>query len=201
MMGLFSQKPLTLPSAVTAYSLGQATDEALVAAARNGQREAYTILVERYRTVAYAYAFSRLRSCEEAEDVVQETFVRGYAALDRFRLGGCWGAWVMRILRNLCYDILRQRRDRPLEPIPEEWLDSAPTPEVTTLAGEQRQELRAAVDALPDKYRLVLLMHYGSGQKCREVALALGLPETTVKGRLVSALRLLRRRLNWEEAR
>ncbi len=177
---------------------GQIADETLVAAARGGQREAYTILVERYRDVAFAYAFARLRSREEAEDLVQDTFVRAYSALDRFRLEGCWGAWVMRILRNLCHDALRRRRDRPVEPIPDEWLDAAPTPETTTIAGEWRQELRAAVEALPDKYRLVLLMHYGAGQKCREVALALELPESTVKGRLVSALRLLRRRLDWE---
>lgn len=177
---------------------GEATDESLVAAACGGQREAYTILVERYRDVAFAYAFARLRNREEAEDVVQETFVRAYAALDRFHLAACWGAWMTRILRNLCHDTLRRRRDRPVEPIPDEWLDAAPTPEATALAGERRQELRAAVEALPDKYQIVLLMHYGSGQKCREVALALGLPESTVKGRLVSALRLLQRRLDWE---
>ena len=104
----------------------------------------------------------------------------------------------MRILRNLCHDALRRRRNRPLEPIPDEWLDAAPTPEATALEGARRQELREAVESLPEKYRLVLLLHYGAGQKCREVALAVGIPESTVKGRLVSALRLLRRRLDWE---
>lgn len=187
-----------MTSIAITHAPGEVTDEVLADAARDGQREAYTLLVDRYRDVAFAYAFARLRSREEAEDLVQETFVRAYAALPRFRREGCRGAWVMRILRNLCHDTLRRRRDHPMEPIPDEWLDAAPTPEARALAGERRQQLRAAVEALPDKYRLVLLMHYGSRQKCREVALALELPESTVKGRLVSALRLMRRRLDWE---
>src|SRR5205809_353421 len=71
----------------------------------------------------------------------------------------------------------------------------------SALAGERRRELGAAVAELPEKYRLPLMMHYASGRTYREIAVALGLPQSTVVGRLAGALRLLRRRLDVEEKR
>lgn len=176
-----------------------APDEALAQAARQGSQIAYTVLMQRYRSYAYAYAYSRLHNREEAEDVVQETLLRAYETLPRFRTDACWGAWLMQILRNRCRDILRRRRTRPTEAIPSECRDPKQTPEGWVLTKAERQQMRDALDSLPEKYREVVGMHYASGQKSREIALALGLPETTVKGRLVSALRLLRRRLEHED--
>jgi RNA polymerase sigma-70 factor (ECF subfamily) len=145
--------------------------------------------------VAYAYAYARLRDRDEAEDVAQEAFVRAYLALARFRASGCWSAWVMRILRNLCTDTLRRRRGRCAEPMDGDWLDDRPSPEMLAVAGESRRELRAAVAELPEKYRVPVMMHYGSGRTYREIALALGLPESTIVGRMAGALRRLRRRM------
>src|SRR2546421_7711089 len=95
-----------------ARSQVDATDESLAAAARCGDRGAFDTLVGRYRDMAFAYALARLNSREEAEDVVQEAFVRALVALDRFRIQASWGAWIMRIVRNLCHDVLRRRRVR-----------------------------------------------------------------------------------------
>jgi RNA polymerase sigma-70 factor (ECF subfamily) len=173
----------------------EVTDEALVAAARAGDRSAYSALVERYRDLVFAYACARLRDRDEAEDVAQEAFVRAYVALDRFRMAGCWSAWLMRIVRNLCTDAHRKRLGRATEPADDDWLDDAPTPEMVALAGERRRELRRAVAELPEMYRLPLLMHYGSGRTYREIAVALGLPESTIVGRMAGALRHLRRRM------
>src|SRR5262245_28254358 len=100
----------------------QVTDESLVGAARAGDAQAFSQLVDRYREVAFAYAYARLRDRDEAEDVAQEAFVRAYLALGGFRASGCWSAWVMRILRNLCTDALR-RRGRRAEAIDVEWMD------------------------------------------------------------------------------
>src|SRR5262249_20233862 len=147
----------TMTSMALCAGPAQVTDEALVAAARAGDCAAYSALVERYRDLAYAYAFARLRDRDEAEDVAQEAFVRAYVALDRFRMTGCWSAWLMRIVRNLCTDVLRKRRGRIGEPVEEDWLDDSPTPEMLALAGERRRELRRAVAELPEKYRLPLL--------------------------------------------
>jgi RNA polymerase sigma factor (sigma-70 family) len=172
-----------------------ATDEALVSAAREGDQEAFTILVARYRDVAYAYACARLRNRSEAEDVAQEAFVRAYLALGRFRASERWTAWMMRILRNLCTDTLRKSRGRRLDPLEDDYADQGPSPEMFALAKARHQELRAALLALPEKYRIPLLMHYCARRTYREIALALELPESTIVGRLAGALRLLRRRL------
>ena len=90
---------------------------------------------------------------------------------------------------------------RRSEPIDDDLLDASPSPEMLALAGERRRELGAAVAELPEKYRLPLMMHYASGRTYREIAVALGLPQSTVVGRLAGALRLLRRRLAVEEKR
>jgi RNA polymerase sigma-70 factor (ECF subfamily) len=170
-------------------------DEALVTAARAGDRGAFALLVARYRAVVFAYAFARLRDREEAEDVAQETFARAYLALDRYRGAGAWEAWMMRILRNLCHDSLRRKRVRRSEAIDPEWPDAGPSPEALAIEDERRREVRRAVAALPERFRIPLLMHYGAGRTYREIALALGLPESTIVGRMAGGLRLLRRRL------
>lgn len=176
----------------------QVTDEALAEAARAGDREAFTLLMVRYREVALAYAFACLRSREESEDITQEAFVRAFLSLDRFRASECWGAWLMRILRNLCADALRRRKGRRTEPIEDDWPEDCPTPEMAALTHERRQELHHAIAGLPDKFRVPLLMHYVSRRTYREIAVALGVPESTVVGRMAGAMRQLRRRLGVE---
>ena len=174
------------------------SDDSLVEAARGGDRAAFSALVGRDRDLVYAYAYARLRSREEAEDVAQEAFVRAYQSLGRLRGAAVWHPWLMRIVRNLCNDVLRRKRVRRTDPIDPEWLDGSPSPELQVLSEERRRELSSAVEALPEKYRVPLLMRFGSGCARREIALALGVPESTVMGRLAGAMRLLRQRLGEE---
>lgn len=178
------------------------SDDSLVAAACAGDRAAFSALMARDRDLVFAYACARLGSREEAEDVAQEAFVRAYQSLSRLRRPGVWQAWLLRIVRNLCHDALRRRQVRkPAPRLDPEWLDGSPTPEVQVLSKELRRELGAAVEALPEKYRIPVLMRFGSGCARRDIALALGVPESTVVGRLAGAMRLLRRRLaGWERS-
>lgn len=190
---------------MTSMAVGQMTLEGpmdtLVAAAQAGDRAAFAVLVARNRDTVYAYALARLRNREEAEDVAQETFVRAYLGLCRLRGPDAWEAWVMRIARNLCHDTLRRKRLRQTEPIDVDWLDDSPSPEMLALAGERRRELGRAVAELPETLRIPVLMHYASGRTYREIAAALGLPQSTVVGRVARALLQLRRRLGVEGAR
>jgi RNA polymerase sigma-70 factor (ECF subfamily) len=174
------------------------SDEALVEAVRRGDRDAFGLLVGRYRDLVYAFAYARLRSREEAEDAAQEAFLRAYQYLPAFRMSDRFGGWLMRITRNLCTDVARRRRSRPTEELSDDWMDHSPTPEMAALVTERRRELTAAIDALPEKQRILILMHYGSGRSYREMALALDLPETTIVGRMAAALRCMRRRLGKE---
>ena len=174
------------------------TDEALVEAARAGDREAFSMLVERYRMLVYSFSYARLRNREEAEDVAQEAFLRAFQYLPEFRMSDRFGGWLMRITRNLCTDVARRRKSRPTEELSEDWMDGSPTPEMAAMAKEKRRELTSAINGLPEKHQILVLMHYGSGRSYREMALALDLPETTIVGRMAAALRGLRRRLGKE---
>jgi RNA polymerase sigma-70 factor (ECF subfamily) len=187
-----------MQSMAMAQAVSEDTDELLASAARTGDSDAFAILVERYRDTAYAYAYAHVRFRDEAEDVVQEAFVRAFVGLPRMQSPRCWPAWLMRIVRNLCHDALRQHRSRQSEPLDEAWADDGPTPEMSMLARERVHEIRKAIDGLPEKFRVPLLMHYVSRRNIREIALALDVPETTIVGRLSTALQRLRRRLLYE---
>jgi RNA polymerase sigma-70 factor, ECF subfamily len=187
------------PLPVTREATGaEVTDETLVLAAQSGDPEAFALLVARYRRVVFAYAYARLRDREETEDVAQEVFIRAYQSLGRLRAGGRWEAWLMRILRNLCHDTLRRKRVRKTEPLDVSWLDDGTPPETRALENDRRRRMAEAIAELPEKYQVPLTMHYMSGCTYRQVAAALGLPESTVVGRMSGALRRLRQQLGTE---
>jgi RNA polymerase sigma-70 factor (ECF subfamily) len=173
----------------------EASDEALVRAARDGDRGAFSLLIARHRELVFAYVFARLRDREEAEDIAQETFVRAYRSLGGLRRPGTWQSWLLQIARNLAHDSLRRGRVRRSAPLDETWPAHNPSPESDLLSAECRRELAAAVEGLPELYRVPVLMRFGSGCSRREIAVALGVPESTVIGRLAGAMERLRREL------
>lgn len=177
------------------------TDESLAAAARAGDRAAFSALMARHRALAFAYVRARLGSREEAEDALQECFVRAFLSLAHYRGVRPWGAWFMAIVRNHCTDVERRRRTRTSEPLSEWEVDRTPGPEHAMLAEHNRDVLTAAIDGLPEKFRIPLVMHYVGGQSYREIALALDVRESTLVGRLAGALRMLRRKLGGEALR
>ena len=151
---LVASRVMMVSTPVEEYS-----DEALVEAARSGDRAAFGLLVDRYRDLVYAFSYARLRNREEAEDTAQEAFLRAFQYLPDFRMADRFAGWLMRITRNLCTDVARRRRSRPTEELSEDWMDHSPTPEMTAMVKERRRELTAAIDALPEKHQILILMH------------------------------------------
>src|ERR1700730_245416 len=105
-----------MQSMAMAQSPGEQSDELLADLALTGDMNAFAMLVAKYRDIAYAYAYACLRHRDEAEDIVQEAFVRGFIVLPRLHTSRCWAAWLMKIVRNLCNDACRRRRGRISEP-------------------------------------------------------------------------------------
>ena len=175
----------------------ETAEEALVLAAKLGDRDAYSRLVERYRRLAFDYAYAYFRNRDDADDATQEAFIRAFLALRELR--GSWPAWMMRILRNVCTDLARKKRVRRHELIDESWLDQAPTPETTALSEDRRRQVARALADLPETLRVPVAMHFLSRHTYREVALALGMRESTIVGRISRGLRMLRERLAEEE--
>jgi RNA polymerase sigma-70 factor (ECF subfamily) len=179
---------------VTAH---EAPDGELVRRARDGDRDAFTVLIDRYRRLAVGLAYARLQDREEAEDVAQDAFVRAYRALDRFDPDASWPAWFGRIVTNLCFDALRKRRVRlSAPPAPEP--PHEPGPERRFLDDERMAAVRRAVAQLPAEHRAPIVLRYAMGLPRKDVAAALGVRESTVTGRLAGGLRTLRRKLAGE---
>ena len=146
--------------------------------------------VRTHADALYRLAYTQLRSAADAEDAVQEAFLRCLRRAPVFENDQHARAWLMRVTLNICRDMLRspwhRRRDELSEKMP------APP-------GDETAELLAAVLALPAKYRAPIHLHYYEGYSIREIAELLGCRPATVGTRLARARRLLRQALTEEE--
>ena len=171
-------------------------EEELVERARQGDAVAYGELVRGFQEIAVRTAYLACRDASDAEDAVQEAFVKAYAALGRFRTGSPFRPWLLRIVANEARNrrrsagrqtglALRVAEDRPSG-------EAAPSPEVAVLEAETSATLLAALEGLRDDDRLVIGFRYLLELSEAEAATALGVPAGTVKSRLSRALRRLR---------
>ena len=184
-MVLVASRDLPLP-----LSAAQ-SDEQLVARALDGDKAAFTALVERYRQPVHALAKRMLHQPADAEDAAQETFVRAYVRLASFRPGSNFRAWLLAITAHWCIDQLRRHQPASLDAYPS--LDTRDdSPEVQALRAERRREVRRQIAALPEHYRRVLELRYWQDLTYAEVGDALAEPPSTVRMRLFRAHRLMR---------
>jgi RNA polymerase sigma factor (sigma-70 family) len=180
------------------------TDTELVGRAQAGDIEALCELVERHRIVALRVAYAIVGS--EAEDAVQEAFVRAARSLDRFRAGAPFRPWLLTIVANEARNRRRSTSRREALQLRVAHRDIADQPgevgaattEEIAMANEQRRWLLHAVAGLPDRDREVIALRYFADLSEAETAAALECPAGTVKSRLVRALARLRASLGVE---
>jgi RNA polymerase sigma-70 factor (ECF subfamily) len=182
--------------------MAEADDTELLRVAREGDANAFDALIRRHDRFLYRVARSILLDDYEAEDVVQETFIKAFKRLMDFRGEASLSTWLTRIALNEALARKRRRRntvelgalqDRTnaqIEPSPM----IAPTqdPEVTAAQHQIRKLLERAIDGLPDSLRTVFVMRDVEELSTAEAARLLGLSEPTVKTRLHRARRMLR---------
>jgi RNA polymerase sigma-70 factor (ECF subfamily) len=176
--------------------VGRAIEDAeAVARARGGDLDAYGALVARYMLRAHRAAFL-LGAGEEADDVVQEAFVKAFRHLSRFRAGEPFGPWLLRIVANETMNLTRSRRRRAALALrlcaAEPGVPAADGPVDEVLVAERRARLMAVVNALPDRERQVLVCRYFLDLSEAETARVLGWPLGSVKSRTWRALNRLR---------
>ena len=172
---------------------------------RHGEaRERYAELVARHQRRASRIAFYYLRDPADADEAVQDAFVKAYSHLSTFREELPFEVWFTRILINGCLDRIkaRTRRERWLVPMPDsghaqrDYTDrvagGGPSPEEQLLARERRQKLAAALARLPERQRSVFMLSQYEGCTSREVSALTGLNESTVRVHLFRAIRKLR---------
>ena len=176
------------------------TDQVAVDSVRAGDWDSYAILVRRHAAAAHRAAVV-FGAGPDAEDVVQVAFVKAFEALPRCRDGAAFRPWFLRIVINEANNARRSagRRWSAAERLAT--LDvplDGPDPAASTLSGERRAELMAAIRRLPVPQQRVIACRFLLELDEGETATALGLPAGTVKSRLHRALRRLQRELSPE---
>jgi RNA polymerase sigma-70 factor, ECF subfamily len=170
----------------------QPDDGDLVAMTVRGDSEAFATLVERYDRAVYHLAYRTLHDVEEARDATQEAFFKAFRSLRTFKPGAKFSTWIFAIAYHACCDRLSRRRRYSSDELPER-ADLSPGPEQRVIALDEATRLRAAIDALPEKYRTVVTLFHLQGRQYEEIATVLGLPMGTVKTHLFRAKEQLRR--------
>jgi len=146
-------------------------------------------------TLTFRVAYSVLRHRQDAEDVAQEAFVRAHRRFRQLRDRDRFRAWLVRTTWRLAIDHIRRTRRRAARE--QEHVTATPlSTEDTAAAAERAAQLWAAIDALPEKLRMVTVLAAMNGHDIRQVAQLLSLPEGTVKSRLFLARQHLKERLN-----
>ena len=170
----------------------------MVKAAIAGNLDTFNQLVLDYQDLAYQHAYSLLNDPDTAQDVTQESFVKAFHALKSFR-GGSFRSWLLRIVTNSAYDILRRSKRHPTQPLfpvddDGEELDSAPWLADTDLSIQEKvenkelsREVRMLLEQLPEAYRNILVLVDLYQFDYSEAAATLQIPIGTIKSRLARA--------------
>jgi RNA polymerase sigma-70 factor (ECF subfamily) len=179
------------------------TDPDLVTRVRAGEKGLYEMLMRRYNQRLFRVIRSVVTSDAEAEDVLQEAWVRAYEHLDQFEGRASFSTWVSRIaFHEALARVRKSKRWTPLEtaeggimPEADRRQTTLETPETQAIRGQFGRMLEAAIDALPDTYRAVFVLREVEQLSTNETAECLELSEEAVKTRLHRSRALLRREL------
>jgi RNA polymerase sigma-70 factor (ECF subfamily) len=172
-------------------------DAAAVARAQGGDEEAFRMLVERHSRSIYRLAYRMTGRPEDAEDVVQETFVRAYKQLARFEARSNFATWLYRIGFNCSIDYMRARPHRET-PETHEVLDrrppdsSGPSMDDLVFAGEISERVQQALARLSPQERAAFLMRHYHGCTIEEICRALDLKSNAAKHSIFRAVRKMR---------
>lgn len=159
------------------------SEDRLAIRCRTGDRAAFDEIVSRYQLRLFRFAFRLLGDRSEAEDAVQETFVRVYKAIPAYRPDGYFSSWVYRIALNECRRRHRAHRVTvPLEAVQQ--TADGPDPEQSLVTSERNRQLRRAVDALPEHYRIVMVLFYFEEMSVDQISRTIDVSVSAVKVRL-----------------
>jgi RNA polymerase sigma-70 factor (ECF subfamily) len=179
------------------------TDEELVARSIGGDNESFNQLILRWERPIYALAYRTIGREEDARDVCQETFLRAFRALPKFRGQAKFSSWLYRIALNLCRDWARRERRTPVVQAPEDMdlmelaASAEPSEPIENLVARKdlTRLVEKAMALLPEEQRTAIILKEYHGLTFQEIADLLGCPLSTVKTRLYQGLTVLRREL------
>lgn len=183
------------------------SDHALIDATRGGDEQAFAEIMARYRNPITNYIYRFLNDYEEAVDLAQETFVRVYFALDRYHTQFAFSTYIYRIATNLAISELRRRKRRRLmsltglfqgeddKDVEFQPPDTRILPDAELVEGERSEVIAKAISALPEKYRVPVILRDVEGKSYDEVAAIMELGLGTTKSRISRGRALLKEKL------
>jgi RNA polymerase sigma-70 factor (ECF subfamily) len=181
----------------------QMSDEMTVVLAREGNRDAFRRLYENHREQVYRTAYRYSRSAEDAEDIMQETFIKAFSRIRTFdfRASSGFSAWIVSICINAAIDHLRRRERREekkrisLSDLPQEIPAGNPSPEDVEIRRQALERIRESLRILSPRQRVVFDLRYDRHMDIKDIAGRLGCSESNVKTQLGRSLEKLRRTL------
>lgn len=173
------------------------TDEDLVSQALQGDAQAFNVLVRRYYPKLTAFVTRRVGSQEEAEDLVQEIFLKVYLALNRFNPDLRFSTWLYRIAINATIDHLRKKKIREVSLSPS-LSDTRRNPEEHLLGKERSQKFWKLYETLSEDFRIILELRHFAGLSYEAIGEILQIPLGTVKNRLFRARRALAKQWRYD---
>lgn len=172
----------------------QQDEYTIVEECRNGNSEAFAILVERYKEMVYNAAFRMLGDSEAAYDISQESFISAYESLKAFRNDAKFSTWLYSITLNKCRDHLRCRRPHvPIDEMAELLPSGVSNPEDAVSRKQLDVTLQKALNTLPEDYREVIVLKHIEGLDYREMESILGVKANALKVRTYRAREMLKK--------
>ena len=172
---------------------------AALARARQGDGDAFRVLVDLHARTAFALAFRLTGNERDAEDVVQESFIRAYRQLGRFESRSNFGTWLHRIVVNCAMDALRGRQSRredktvaDSEDLPSDLPADGPSPERLARSAEIRRRVETSMGLLTPQERVAFALRHYEGRSIDDIGRTLGLQKSAAKHAVFRAVRKLR---------
>ena len=165
----------------------------------NGDKEIFSELVNRYKNLVYSVVLRMVNNTEEANDLAQEIFIKLYRNLDKYQPEYKFSTWLIRISTNHVIDYRRKRKQEiiSMEEIPYE-LTNDTTPEREYIQKEESKRLECAIKALPDLYKIPIVLYHQQGLHYQEIADIIGEPLSKVKNRIFRGRKMLKESLEKE---
>ena len=177
----------------------------LIERALSGDQQAYCEILKRYRAPLYNLLFRMVRNKMETEDLVQEAFIKAFGSLATFNDEYAFSTWLYKIAINNCIDHFRKKRlktyslDKPINSkdgeIRREFPDPTYQPDKTLLSKEKDKLIEEAIQNLPEKYRISIVLRHNEDKSYEEISQILNIPLGTVKARIFRAREMLKKQL------
>lgn len=169
------------------------SDEIVVKRVLQGDKQAYAVLVNRYKNLVYRLALSSLKNWEMSEDAAQEAFLSAYKNLGRLENPSSFGSWIYAITNNVCRNMKRKIKHTAvsLDDLSEHIIAKSTNDNDSRYVREILEALGKIITKLPSKYREVIELRYTEGFTCKKIAAFLGLTERAVINRLYYARKMI----------